>query len=198
MPTTWPSRLTSGPPGVAGVDRSVHLDQAVEDLAAVRYLEGPSQAGDDPRADRRVQAEGVAHGERVAADADRVRVAERRRHEVRRQLARPEHGDVVVRLADRDLGARLRPVGERQRDRVGARDHVETGEDVPGPVDDHAGPQAAGLSPVRARRSRLDQDQGGCAPRRTPAARWPVTASATRAPGPRSRRPRAGSAGGEG
>ena len=127
------------PAGVARVDRGIDLDQAVQHDAAV------GRAGTSGRGRRRRrrsssrQAERVADRERLAALADRCRVAERRGHDARRaarsragrrcrsraRVRRPRAGDCVPSAnVTVDVG------------RVG--DDVEAGQDVAVDVDHDA------------------------------------------------------------
>ena len=101
-----------------------------------------------------VQAERVADDERLAADPDRARVAERRRDERgRRRLGRRTAMSFSGWLTTIDAGRR-RSVGEGELDRGRVGDDVEARQDVAGVVDDDAGAEAAARAGVGVGRPR--------------------------------------------
>ena len=159
---------------VAGVHCRVDLDQARELRTVVGELVGAVQAGDDPRADGAVQAEGIADDEGLAPDLHAPGIAQDGRHDVGRGLSRLQDRDVVLGLRGLDRGRRLRPVGEGHLDGRRVGDHVQAGENVAAGVHDHATaqravrggdagarggvPLGAALPPARAPRSGAARD----------------------------------------
>ena len=80
MPTTSPRMLNSGPPGVAGVDRDVGLDERHEVLLRQRAALGADDAGGD----RVLEAERRADRQHPFADLELGGVAEAHRRQARR------------------------------------------------------------------------------------------------------------------
>src|SRR4051794_10495880 len=124
--------------GVAGVDRGVGLDHAV-DLEAVRGLDRALRRGHDARRERALEAERVADRDRRVADLHALRLAERERVE----LARLGVAD----LQDREVGGLVAAenlrlddvaIGELDRHLRRARDDVRVREDRARSVDDEA------------------------------------------------------------
>ena len=136
MPTTCPARLSSGPPELPGLTAASNWMSPVR-VCALGDRHRAVQPGHDAGAERVDQAERVPGGVHVVADLHAA--AEHRRHDDARRLVGCEHGDVVVGLLGRDRRRRLRAVGERHLDRLGAVDDVPGGQDLAVGVDDDAG-----------------------------------------------------------
>ena len=94
-----------------------------------------------PRRHGLADAEGIADREHAVADLDLVAVGEGDRRQV--LGVDLDDGDVGLRVAADDLGRQLAAVVERDRDRLGAVDHVVVGHDVAVGADDDAGAEAA-------------------------------------------------------
>src|ERR1035437_8202266 len=86
--------------GIARIDGRIDLDHAL-DLGAVGEVEESIQAGDNSRADRSGQAEGIADDVDLAADLHAAWIAQYGRHELGRELVGVQDRDVVLRLRDR-------------------------------------------------------------------------------------------------
>src|SRR5919202_764257 len=123
--------------GVAGVDRGVGLDDAV-DLEAVRRLDDPLRGRDDARRERALEAERVADRDRRVADLDASRRAERQRRELAGPRRDLEHREVARLVATEDPGVDDALVRELDLDLRGPGDHVGVREDRPLPVDGEA------------------------------------------------------------
>src|SRR4030042_4913694 len=84
----YPDHLTAGvdegPPGVAGIDGGVRLDE-LPDGTLSRLRQRAVEAADDPFRDRPLQPKRVADGDDALADAYGVRVAERGRRQLLRR-----------------------------------------------------------------------------------------------------------------
>ena len=118
--------------GVPRVDGGIGL----EELGPLHAAELAPLATDDPRADGRLQLEGIADGDHPVADLHLVGVAELRHREVL-GVAEADDGQVAGRIG-LDLDCLVLPaVGELHGDRVGPFDDVVVGEDDSGGVDDH-------------------------------------------------------------
>ena len=84
-PTTWPRRLTSGPPELPGLIAASVWTALMydESLAGVAGGHRPVQGADDAGGDRRAQPERGAERDDALADPQRLRGAERGRLERR-------------------------------------------------------------------------------------------------------------------
>ena len=118
--------------GVARVDGGIGL----EELGPLHAAEFAPLAADDPRADGRLQLEGIADGDHPIADLHLVGVAKLRHREVL-GVAEADDGQVTGWIGLDLDGLVLPSVGEFHGDRVGPFDDVVVGEDDPGGVDDH-------------------------------------------------------------
>ena len=156
-PITRPLASSSGPAGVAGVDRRVGLDHLV-DAEAVGRLDLALQAGDDPGRRGLVEAEREADGDRRVADLDGVGLGERERGDaVRRTRVDIEHREVRRRVRADDTGRdRARVIVEAHPDLARVADDVGVGDDRPVAID-----QEAGAGPA----ARLHGDHGLARPR---------------------------------
>ena len=101
IPIDPPVAIEQRPPGVAGVDRRIDLDQPVSGLVAAGWLERAIEPGDDTGAHRAAEAERAAEREGLAALLHRGRIAEHGRDEVRRRLEGTHDRDVVSRAGSR-------------------------------------------------------------------------------------------------
>ncbi|MFN8623477.1 MAG: hypothetical protein U0869_22290 [Chloroflexota bacterium] len=133
---------------VAGVDRSVGLDQVAQVLGALAHLVGDvdlavKTAHDAGRDGARELAERVAHGDRGLADAQRVRLAERGGRQI---LAVDLDEREVRQRVDADgLAVELGAVGQDDDHLRGVARHVAVGQDEAVRVDDHARARALRL-----------------------------------------------------
>ena len=153
MPITRPLASSSGPPGVAGVDRGVGLDH-VRDREAVGRLDLALEAGDDAGGDRAAVAERVADRDHRVADLRLRGVAERDRGEAAAHVR-------GIDLQDRDVGGgvhalhvgvdELAVLVEAHLDAVRALDHMGVGDDRAVVVDHEA--RAGRGSLLRSRRT---------------------------------------------
>ena len=139
--------------GVAAVDRGVGLDEV--DVRAGGDVAGHGR--DDAAGDGAAEAEGVADGDHVLADAHRVAVAEH-------QLGQAggvdlEQREVGLRVGADDLGVELAVVGEADLHLFGVVDHVVVGDDVAVVLQDEARAQRhavlAALRPLLRHRHAL-------------------------------------------
>ena len=73
MPIRLPAASTSAPPGVAGIDRGVGLDEILEAVDAEMVA---AERADDPRGHRVAEAERIADREHDVADLHTVECAE--------------------------------------------------------------------------------------------------------------------------
>src|SRR2546429_1730041 len=136
-PDDLAAQVHERPARVAGIDRRVRLDEVLVGRDAdVR----PPRRAHDADGDRLVEPERVTDRDRPLADAERVRVAERRHGELHRRFE-ADHGEVGLRVGADDPSAGLLVRGQTHRDAVGATDDVEIGQDVAPLVDDDARPQ---------------------------------------------------------
>ena len=128
MPIARPSRVGQRTAGVAGVDRSVGLDQVVQ--LAHRGGDRAAECAHDAGGHRLAQAERAPDGDRHLADLHIGEGAEGERLQIGRgALIGPDDGGVDG-LVDRDHGAGdARAVVEPERDRVRSTDDVRCGED---------------------------------------------------------------------
>src|SRR4051794_38269845 len=121
--------------GVAGVDRRVGLDDAV-DLEAVRRLDRALGGRHDARRERPLEAERVADRDRRVADLHAQRRAERQRVELARLGVDLEDREVGRLVAAQDRGVDDVAVGELDGDLRRARYDVGVREDRALAVDD--------------------------------------------------------------
>ena len=161
MPSTRPSRSTSGPPELPGLTAASIWMRPWRTWSVLGSWKLRSSPDIDAGGDRSVQAQRVADGERLAADVRRPRVAQRGRHEVGGQRVGVQYGGVLVRSLDGDGGVRFGAVGEGQLDGRGVRDDVQAGERVTLVVDDDAAAEAVGGAAGVACQLGLDQHQRG-------------------------------------
>ena len=131
MPTTWPSRLSSGPPELPGLTAASTWIRPWRTGPSASRLDRPVEAGDDARAHRGVQPERIADDEGLAADLDGVRVAERGRARSWREACRAAgprcrwRGRVEATLADDSV-----PSANVTLIDVAPLDDVKAGQDV--------------------------------------------------------------------
>ena len=125
MPMTSPLQVEERAAAVAGVDRGVGLDEVVVGAGA----DGAVLGADDAHRDGVAEAERVADGDDVLADAQRVARAERGGGQVLGAVEL-EHREVEPLVAAHDLGVELALVGELDLHLVGAFDDVRVGDDV--------------------------------------------------------------------
>ena len=162
MPTTSAVAVDSGPPELPGLTAASNWIRPCRTWSLSGTLERAVEPEMTPALIEPYSPNGLPTTNASLADADRARVAERRRRRGRPAVRWPDDGDVVLRLAGDDLAADVRAVGEGQVDRVGVRDDVEAGQDVAGGVDHDARarrPRATAWP--RPGDSRLDQHERG-------------------------------------
>src|SRR3954453_1772322 len=113
-PHYLPGAVEQRPAGVAGIDRSVELDETAKGLPfGDRHR--AVQTGDDARAERVGKPEWMPG--RIDVVADLYATAEHGGHDDARQLRRFEHGNVVGGFLRGDRRRRLRSVSERDVNR---------------------------------------------------------------------------------
>ena len=139
MPTSWPCRLTSGPPELPGLmEASVWMKfwKPTHRNAAAAHRR------DDARGHRLAQAVGIAHRHHEVADLQLVAVRHRDGGQVAGRDADDRH--VGVRIRAQELGFHGAAVTEGHRHAVGILDDVVVGQDqaLLG-IDDHARAQRA-------------------------------------------------------
>ena len=96
MPTTRPSRSSSGPPELPGLTAASTWMRPVCTLLGLGVAERALEPGHDAGAQRAVEPERVADDVRLAADLQGGRVAEHGRHDDGGQRVGLEDGDVVL------------------------------------------------------------------------------------------------------
>ena len=134
MPTTSPVQVEERAAAVAGVDRGVGLDEVVVGPGA----DGAILGADDAHRDRVAEAEGVADGDDVLADAQLLARAERRSGQIFGTLEL-EHREIEPLVAAHDLRVEnSRSSASLTFTCVGVFDDVRVGDDVPGGVDEEA------------------------------------------------------------
>ncbi len=169
-PTTWPCRLTSGPPELPGLIAASVCTALMKELSPRTLTRGdrPVDGADDAGGHRRGQPQRRADGHHRLADAHLVRGADRGRLEVL-GLRHVEHRDVVDGAAPDDVGLHVVAVLVDDVDRtvvlVGLGDHVVVGDDVPLGVEHE--PRAGGAL-VLAVVLRHDLDRARAAPSSRP------------------------------
>ncbi len=128
------AQVEERPAAVAGVDAGVGLDEVVVGAGADRAALG----ADDAHRHRVAEAEGVADGDDVLADAQRLARAERGDGQIGWGVLELEDGDVEAHVLADDLRPVLAVVGELHLHLVGVVDHVRVGHDVTLRVDQEA------------------------------------------------------------
>src|SRR4051794_19237225 len=124
--------------GVAGVDRRVGLDDAV-DLEAVRRLDRALGGRHDARRERALETERVADRDRRIADLDAARAAEGQRPQLALRRRDLQHREVGRLVAAEDAGVDDVLVGELDRHLRRAGDDVRVRQDRAVAVDHEAG-----------------------------------------------------------
>ncbi|AEK60364.1 hypothetical protein CFU_0527 [Collimonas fungivorans Ter331] len=129
--------VDQGAAGIAGVDRSIGLDEVLELVDAEMAA---TQRRNDPHGHRLADPERIADRQHDVADAGLVSAAQRHRRQVR-QLDL-DHGQVGFRIGADYLGSSGAAVGQRHFDFVGGFHHMVIGQDITLGADDDARAQA--------------------------------------------------------
>lgn len=144
---------------IAGIHGGVNLNQVVHFLIAIHGLEGAVETGDNARAHGAVEAQGITDDERLVADVHSVRIAQYRGHELRRRLAGAQDGDVILRLLDQYLRARLGAIREDELNIRCVRHDVQTREDITTIVNNDTAPDTMRDLTLRVRIFRADENE---------------------------------------
>ena len=139
MPTTSPSALTSGPPELPGLAAASNWMRLLHALLAFLREDSRARPETTPERDRRADAERKADRDHLVAGAKVGGRAQRRRHEVVGQDARPDDREVVLGPRADDDGLGLGAVGEDDLELLRRRRDVQVGEDRALVDDDDAG-----------------------------------------------------------
>ena len=140
MPTTSPAAVDQRPAGIAGIERGVGLDDAVDEPARAR-AQAAAEGADHAGGHRRLEAEGIADGDDELADAQ-LR-ASPRRAKAGASPAEPQHREIGVGIVADQAGRHGAAIGEGRLEALGAGDHMAVGEDIAVGREDHARAGAA-------------------------------------------------------
>ena len=113
IPTTSADRLTSGPPELPGlILASVWMYWRTRPPDICTWRADLAQAADDAGRDGLIEAQRAADGEHPLTHVELLRIAQPRRHQIRRRLLQPDHGDVGLGVRPDRLRGELAPVVE--------------------------------------------------------------------------------------
>ena len=130
-----------GAAGIAGVERRVGLDDAVEEASAAG-AQGATERADDPGGDGAGKTEGIADGDDELADLEGRGCA---KLGVRQPCSgQAQHGDVGGRIVTDEGGLEALAIGDAGVEAGGAGDHVAVGQDVAVRGEDHSRSRPAG------------------------------------------------------
>ena len=128
--------------GIAGVQRGVGLYDVL-DQAAGRRPQGPAQGADHTGRDRRLQAEGIAHGNDKLPDAQGIQIAKLDWREAPAPAMHPDKRGIRIRIAANEIGRSGAAVGKQNLDRTRALNDVIVGQHIAVGRDNKAGPCTA-------------------------------------------------------
>ena len=154
-PITSPRRVDERPPGVAGVERRVRLDDVLDHAACAR-LQRAAERGDDAGRDRRIEAERVADRDGDLAAPQPRTVAQARACDLNVGVDAQEREIGVGIVAER---ARIErpPVQGGHANRARALDDMAVGQQQSIWRNDEAGPGARRLAVA----AHVDPEHGG-------------------------------------
>jgi hypothetical protein len=149
------ARVDERPSGVAGIERGVRLDHAVDQPSAFRP-HGASKRAHDAGSDRGLETERIADRDRELAGTDRIGIAQPCRNLVRRGYA--HDGKIGIGVIADHAGSAARAVDQCHVDRGRPGHDMAVGNDESVGREQKTG---ATTAPFASRRARLDVHDSG-------------------------------------